>query len=86
MVAVTESSKFLEKRVKDLTAENQLFLGQLMDLKEKQMIHYNEVNEQHEEVQKLKTKIELAGIPQIQLYLINEILSLTLKAEAPEVE
>ena len=86
MVAVTESSKFLEKRVKDLTAENQLFLGQLMDLKEKQMIHYNEVNEQHEEVQNLKVKIELAGIPQIQLYLINEILSLTLKAEAPEVE
>jgi hypothetical protein len=63
MFAVSESSKFLEKRVKDLTAENQMFLGQLMDLKEKQIIHYNEVNDQYEEVQRLKMKLELANIP-----------------------
>jgi len=52
---VKETNAFLEKKVKSLTMENQQFLSQLMDLKEKQIEKLDEANELYKEVEAIKT-------------------------------
>jgi hypothetical protein len=65
---------FLEKRVRELSSENQMFLGQLMDLKEKQIERFNEANQLYKEVESMKMKLEVANLPEGTLKIINEIM------------
>ena len=58
--AVLENNTLLEKRARDLAQESQLFLTQLMDLKEKQIEKYNEANELYNEVERMRQKYEMA--------------------------
>lgn len=53
-----------------------MFLGQLMDLKEKQIEKFNEANELYKEVERAKSKLELSNLTEGQLKQINEIMAL----------
>ena len=72
--ALQGTNVFLEKRVRELSSENQMFLGQLMDLKEKQIERFNEANQLYEEVESMKMKLEVANLPEGTLKIINEIM------------
>jgi hypothetical protein len=65
--AVLENNKLLEKRARDLSQESQLFLTQLMELKEKQIEKYNEANDLYHEVETMRAKLELANLPEFHL-------------------
>ena len=56
-----------------------------MDLKEKQILRYNEANELFHEVETMRAKLHLADLSESRLKQINEILSLTFTAESPFV-
>ncbi len=56
-----------------------------MDLKEKQILRYNEANELFHEVETMRAKLHLADLSESRLKQINEILSLTFSAELPFV-
>ena len=56
-----------------------------MDLKEKQILRYNEANELFHEVETMRAKLHLADLSESRLKQINEILSLTFSAESPFV-
>ncbi len=60
-----------------------MFLSQLMDLKEKQIMRFNEANELFGEVEAMRLKLEIANLPEAHLKQINEILTLTFMAESP---
>lgn len=52
--AMKETNTFLEKKVRTLTTENQQFLGQLMDLKEQQIVKLDQANELYKEVENFR--------------------------------
>ena len=56
-----------------------------MDLKEKQIMRYNEANELFQEVETMRAKLDLAKLPESSLKQINEILAMTFQAESPFV-
>ena len=56
-----------------------------MDLKEKQIMRYNEANELFQEVETMRAKLDLAKLSESSLKQINEILAMTFQAESPFV-
>eukprot|EP00347_Sterkiella_histriomuscorum_P010061 403338836 len=72
--AFKDTNNFLEKKVRLLTAENQQFLNQLMDLKEKQIEKLDQANELYKEVETMKAQLQLSKIPRDVLSQISDIL------------
>jgi hypothetical protein len=56
-----------------------------MDLKEKQIMKFNEANDLYHEVETMRAKLDLANLPESKLKQINEILALTFQADSPFV-
>ena len=64
----------LDKKVRQLSSENQMFLTQLMDLKEKQIEKFNQAHELYTEVESMRQKLELANLAPETLLVISEIM------------
>ena len=52
--ALQETNTFLDKKLRQISTENHLFLTQLMEMKEKQIEKYNEANDLYKEVEQMK--------------------------------
>ncbi len=82
--ALQETNTFLDKKVRDLSQENHVFLASLMDLKEKQIEKYNEAHELYKEVESMRMKLEFANLPPEALKNINEIMSMSMMSGIQE--
>jgi chromosome segregation ATPase len=61
-LALRDTNIVLDKRVRELSNENHVFLTQLMELKEKQIEKYNEAHELYKEVESSRLKLEFANL------------------------
>ena len=78
--ALRDTNIILDKRVRDLSNENHMFLTQLMELKETQIEKYNEAHELYKEVESTRMKLEFANLPPESIKQIHAIMSLQAQA------
>ena len=73
--ALQETNVILDKKVRNLSSENQMFLNHLMELKEKQVEKYNEAAVLYQEVESMRQQMEFANITPESLKQIKEIMA-----------
>jgi len=84
--ALQETNAILDKKVRNLSSENQMFLNHLMELKEKQVEKYNEAAVLYQEVESMRQQMEFANITPDSLKQIKEIMVVAAGGEGEKLK